>query len=166
MASRRRSGGRGGRKGYYWDGVQFPRTAIVSGGNAQILVDSPAQEFMPATVVRIRGHMVYTPSSDAVNEVFSKIAYVEVNDAGNITGDMAGIDTSEEDIAVRQLWTHVYGQAAVTLSARRTSTVEVDVKVKIKLESSGKKKLILFIDTVTTGRTDVSGYLRVLLQHG
>ncbi len=174
MASRRRSGGRGGRRGYYWDGIQFPLTNVSSSSTALELVGPVAQEFMPATMVRIRGHLTFSNSgSDSATagaELAAKIAYVELNDAGVITGDLAAIDTHEEDIAVRQLWTYYSRFQAAGANADAGDIdrvrIEIDVKVKIRLEASGKKSLWLFTDASPTNRMQVAGYLRCLLAHG
>ena len=160
-------------RGRYWDGLQWSTTGISTTTSAFVLVDSTAQEFMPATVVRIRGQVTVghwgTSSTSAKGTCVMKIMYVEVNDAGTMTGDHSGIDTHEEDIAIRQLWAY-----QVTLNQTETATVaegpfvnvEVDVKSKIKLEPSGKKLLVLLIDADATNHIVVSGYVRALLLHG
>ncbi len=174
MGSRRRSGGRGGRKGFYWDGLQWPLTNVGTGGAALVLVDTTAQEFMPATLVTIRGFMSMscsdTDAATAGVTVGAKIMYVEVNDAQTMTGDHAALDTHEEDIAQRQLWTyHNRLQAAgANLDAGDIHTVEIEinVKVKIKLEPHGKKLVVLLLDASSNSRLQSVGYLRAGLVHG
>ncbi len=154
---------------YYWDGLQLPLTNLPT-SPAQvvgILVDATAQEFMPSTLMRIRGHVNIVPTSTNADAGMLKIMYVETDDAGAMTGDHQAIDTHEEDIAVRQIWTYPFrslGNGAT--NGQQVVTVEVDVKVKIKFEPSGKKKLVLLAQTGTTGRISIQAYLRCLLKHG
>lgn len=159
-----RRGNRGAkRRGYYWDGIQLPRTAVTTAGLVLVLVDTTAQEFMPATLVRVRGELTFTPSADTINECRAKMLYVEVNDAQTMTGDHSAIDTHEEDIAMRQLWS---GQHAQPASANRTVThIPIDVKAKLKLQPSGKMLLVMLIEAATATRTDVLANLRCLLMH-
>ena len=170
--SGRRHGSRGSRprRGYYWDGLQFGSTAITTSGASFELINPTAQEFMPGTLVRIRGNLtLQNAGSDKVNgnvSVGLKIMYLEVNDAGTITGDSAGIDTHEEDIARRQLWTHhaLLGSSGST-SNWATQFLPVDIKAKVKLESSGKMILALLADASQTNRAVIAGYLRCLIMH-
>ncbi len=168
----RRSRGRSSKRGYYWDGVQWPRTSINSGQTALVLIDSTAQEFMPATLVRVRGY-IHLDARGSVSEtepgdVMQKMMYVEINDAQAMTGDHSGIDTHEEDIAQRQIWTHAWGSGKVAAESVDTPQIqiEVDVKVKIKIEPHGKKLLLLLQDSSTSNLHGSTGYLRCLLQHG
>ncbi len=153
-----------GRRGTYWDGIQLPRTAVTTAGLVLVLVDTTAQEFMPSTLVRVRGQLSFTPSADTINEVRAKMLYVEVNDAQAMTGDHAAIDTHEEDIAARQLWAAQHAQPASAL--RAVNNIEIDVKAKLKLVPSGKMLLVLLIQATTATRTDVTANLRCLLMHG
>ncbi len=154
------------RTGYYWDGLQFTKTTILSTGNAFVLVDATALEFMPSTLTRIRGQLALGAISTASNTVQLKILEAEVNDAGTMTGDHAGIDTHEEDIAVRQLWTGTFMQQTVaTDDGFASADIDIDVRVKLKLKASGKKLLLLLADATTSTRTEMAGYLRCLLQH-
>lgn len=173
MSSRQRSGGRA-RRGFYWDGLQWPLTNVSQTGAALVLVDTSAQEFMPATLVTIRGWIHFSNSdTDAATggvTVGGKIMYVEVNDAQSMTGDHAAIDTHEEDIAQRQLWTYHnrLATAGANLDAGDIHSVEVEVnvKVKIKLEPHGKKLLVLLLDATVASRMQTVGYLRCGLVHG
>ncbi len=164
-----RHGGRGRqapRRGYYWDGLQWPSTAIVTAGTAFELVGPTAQEFMPGTITRIRGFITMMQSSTTGGQLAHKIMYLEVNDAGAITGDHQAIDTDEEDIAMRQLWTHQMSSRAVATSdGQENLNVEVDVRVKVKLQASGKWILALIADATTASTYITSGYLRALIQH-
>ncbi len=164
--SRGRSGGRGGgRSGYYWDGLQFPLTNITASSVVFELVGPTAQEFMPATVVRIRGQLIYAHSADSPVQGHLKLMYVEVNDAGTMTGDHAAIDTHEEDIAARQLWTDSFVFRDETDGSQTTEKVIVDVKTKLKLSSGGKHILVLLAEADVTSRVSIAGYLRVLMLH-
>ncbi len=125
---------------------------------------------MPGTLVRIRGNLVIANTgSDRTNgatDVGLKIMYVEVNDAGTISGDHAGIDSEEEDIANRQLWammTRVMKATADDNSPR--VEVEVDVRAKVKLVASGKWILALLADATTANRAQMTGQLRCLIMH-
>jgi len=174
MTGRRTSRGKS-RRTYYWDGLQWPSTAVPSGQVVLFLVDPTAQEFMPATLVRIRGHASFAHhgslADSAASRLVAKIMYVELDDAGTMTGDHAGIDTHEEDIAIRQLWTYstILGgnNAAAGAEFRGPEiTIEIDVKVKIRFEPSGKKALVMLIDSDATNHWNTAGYLRCLLLHG
>ena len=177
MTRRRHGRGRQApRRGYYWDGLQWPATAVPAGPaqTALVLVDSTAQEFMPATLVRIRGNMWVQNSgsaSDAGPSVINaKLMYVEVTDAQTMSGDHQAIDTHEEDIAIRQLWAHTWRGAATVAGAEDEAVVidaEVDVKAKLKLHASGKALLLMLLETSSAANFWVTGgYLRCLLQHG
>ena len=164
---RRRRGGGGKKRGYYWDGLQFPATTVPSTGASFELIGPTTQEFMPGTLVRIRGHLTLMSTDVSSTEVGMKIMYLEVNDAGTITGDAAGIDTHEEDIARRQLWTYYTTLRGATAGQPDdVARIEVDVKSKLKLEASGKMILALLADATTSSRASVSGYLRCLVMHG
>ncbi len=161
------------RRGYYWDGLQVGSTNIGSSGTVFELVNPVAQEFMPATLVRVRGYLqIANSGTDAANggvQAAAKLMYIEVNDAGTITGDHQAIDTDEEDIAARQLWTW-QGQlqergAAADASDTDTVRIEVDVRVKLKLVASGKKILALLMDASSANRAVANMYLRCLLMH-
>ena len=165
-----RSRGRGGRKsgpkaGYYWDGLQWPATALTTAPSLFELIGPTAQEFMPGTLVSIRGFIALRGShASSMGDVIHKIMYVEVNDAGTMTGDHAGIDTHEEDIAQRQLWTH-HAVVGHLDASPEVITIEVEVKVKLKLEPHGKKILVLLADVVTNSTVTSSGYLRCLVRY-
>ncbi len=160
------------KRGYYWDGIQFVSTGIATAGAVFVLVDTVAQEFMPATCVRIRGHVTVghwgSASMTAKGQVFMKIMYVEVNDAQAMTGDHSGQDSHEEDIAQRQLWTYseLFPEAIGEVGQGLSSQIEIDVKSKIRLEPHGKKLLVLIVDAVAVNHIVISGYVRALLQHG
>ena len=171
MAGRRGGRGRSSpRRGYYWDGIQWPNTAIVTTGVVFELIGPTAQEFMPGTLVRVRGHISLLNSG--ANKAASgisyglKMMYVEVNDAGTMTGDHQAIDTHEEDIANRQLWTH-HGRLSVTDASANDASIdiEVDVKAKLKLRASGKWILALLMDTNADSKLESTGYLRALIMH-
>lgn len=166
MANQRRK-----RPSYYWDGIQFPLIPISTTGIALILVDSTALEFMPRTLVRICGNLtIINNDSDSGTgsvDVGLKIVGMQVTDAGTTGEDINAIDTHEEDIARRQLWTHY-----VTLGDDATGSggssdnvkIEVDVRVKLKLSASGKMLLALFGQSSIVDRANISGYLRCLLR--
>ena len=158
------------RRGYYWDGLQFANTDIGTTTVVFELIGPTAQEFMPGTLVRTRGHLtVINGGSDSTNgptTVAMKLMYLEVNDAGTITGDHAAIDTHEEDIAMRQLWTHHHrlGQS-VAAGPEEGLSIEVDVRAKVKLVASGKWILALLAQANNANRSQLSGYLRSLIMH-
>ena len=117
--------------------------------------------------MRIRGWINLAADAVSGNSVGLKLLYAETNDAGTMTGDHSGIDTQEEDVAVRQLWTAYYVQQTVaSTDALRVQTYEVDIKAKLKLEASSKKQLVLLMTAASANRTESSGYLRCLLLHG
>lgn len=109
-------------------------------------------------------------ASDVQNTTLGlKMMYVELDDAGAMSGDHTAIDTHEEDIAARQLWTYHTSFPATVAGAETEGpvvTVEVDVKVKIKIFPSGKHALLLLADASATNSVQMAGYLRALLLHG
>ncbi len=158
----------------YTDGLQWPLTNVPSTGVVLVLVDTTAQEFMPATLQRIVGYVdIANSGSDAAtagSDAAFKIMYVEVNDAQTMSGDHAGIDTHEEDIAQRQLWTfngrfHTMGANADAGDIDRLR-IPIDMRGKLKLEPHGKKLLVLIGDATASNRIQVTGYLRCFLKHG
>ncbi len=162
------------RRSIYWDGLQFPLTNIAAGATVFVLVDTVAQEFMPATVQRIIGNIQLSNSgSDAATAgvgVGLKIMYVEVNDAQTMSGDHRGIDTNEEDIAQRQLWAwHGRLQSAgANLDAGDIESLhfQIDMHGKLKLEPHGKKLLVLIAHATAVNRAQISGNLRIPIAHG
>lgn len=169
MSGRGRSRSRqsGKRPTYYWDGLQWPSTAITTGQTIFELVAPTAQEFMPATLERIRG-VVCLRGIHATSEalVGQKIGYYEIDDAGNITGDVSAIDTHEEDIALRQIWSQHTLLSAEDQPGPGVVNIEVDVRVKVKFSASGKMILALLQEAAATSTAVSAGYLRCLLRHG
>ena len=121
---------------------------------------------MPATLMSVRGWMTYIQTADTAVHFASKMMLVEYDDAGAMPMDHEAIDTDEEDIARRQLWTY-YGyfnpRAATT---REQITIEVNVKIKIRIPSAGKHALVVVSDAEVTNRVFIAGYLRGLLLMG
>ncbi len=164
MATRRR---RQATRGTYWDGIQFPATSLTTSGSIFVLVDTTAQEFMPATVKRIRGHLgLRSFHATTQVRVGLKIMYVEVNDAQTMTGDHSAFDTHEEDIAIRQMYTKTFQMPPLDELGDNIFNFEVDVKSQLKLEPSGKKLLVLLAEADFNSAVNMDGYLRVLLHHG
>ena len=163
MARRKRGGG--GKRGFYWDGIQVPLTALTATDSVVVIVDATAQEFMPATLMRIRGDLTFMPTTDTSNVCRWKIMYVEINNAGTMTGDHNAFDTHEEDIAQRQLHAGQFVQS--TSTGREPGHFEIDVKAKLKLDSASKKLLVMIINGLNaTTRTSFACNLRALLLHG
>ncbi len=164
--SRRRSGGRGGRaNAYYWDGLQWPSTAVDTAVVAFELIGATAQEFMPGTLERIRGNIsIRGIHATTTAIVRAKIMYVETDDAGAMTGDHAPIDTHEEDIAVRQLWTWSGFVGALDEAGGNLIQLPIDIKAKVKLEPSGKRKLLLLMENTSASSALSLGYLRCLIR--
>ncbi len=149
---------------YYWDGIQWPQTAIDTTASFA-LTSQTSQEFMPGTIERIRGWIsfrgVHATTTGLIN---AKLMYLEVNDATAITGDAAAIDTHEEDIATRQLWT--FASFIGALDEDNLITLPVDIKAKLRLDSAGKKGLFLLMQTTVTATVVTMGYLRALVRMG
>ena len=155
-------GRRGKRRRYYWDGLQFPATNVPVANNVHVLVGTTAQEFMPGTVVRVRGSLCLMSTDSSATEVGMKLMYVEFNDAQTMSGDHLPIDTHEEDIAARQLWTYyttIRGSTAGQPDDIRQ--IDLDVRSKVRLVPSGKMSLVLLSSATTTSRASISGYVRV-----
>ncbi len=147
--------------------MQWPQTALSATDIVLVLVDTTAQEFMPATLMRIRGNVTLRSFHATQNtRITMKILYVEVNDAQSMTGDHSSLDTHEEDIAIRQLWTYSTVMPALDELGGLIKDVEIDVKAKLKLDPSGKKLLVLLARADSGSQALLSGYLRCLLHHG
>lgn len=151
----------------YWDGLQWAATSIDTTVVSFVLIDTTAQEFMPATLIRIRGNLGVR-SFHATSQVAMtlKIMYVEVNDAQSMTGDHAPIDTHEEDIAQRQLYATTFQMPPLDEPGNNIRNWEIDVKAKLKLEPHGKKLLVLLAQCDGATSANLNGYLRCLLLHG
>ncbi len=167
MTSRRRQSGPRPKPRYYWDGIQWPSTTITTGQTIFELVSPTAQEFMPATLERIRG-VICLRGIHATSEatVGQKIGYYEIDDAGNITGDVSAIDTHEEDIALRQIWSQHTLLGAEDQPGPGIINIEVDVRAKVKFSASGKMILALIQEVAAASTAVSAGYLRCLMRHG
>ncbi len=168
--------GRGSRRApvrYTLGGVQWPTTDISTLGVALVVVSElHVERHGQLTVERIRGNVhIFNSDTDATGggvQVAAKILLVELDDAGAVTGDHSGIDTHEEDIAVRHLWMqNVRCSANAVADEFRDGgyNLEVDVKVRIKI-SSPKQALLLFMASNVSNRGQSCGYLRSLLRVG
>ncbi len=172
MTRRRTSRGSGKTQRRYWDGLQFPSTAIPTTRLILVLVDAVASEFMDRTVVSVRGFLNYhatgSDSDNGIVRVASKLVGARFIDAGTIAEDVQPIDTHEEDIATRQLWTHSCVLAGSPAGAEFRASgagilnLEINVKVKIRMTPDGKMRLVLIIEADVPNRALVAGYLRVL----
>ena len=174
MAGRRsgRSGGGGSRRRFAWDGIQVGSTGVAQAGAALVLVDGTTVENRPGTVTRIVGDITLgnwgTAAEAAKVAYFCKILVVELNDAGAMSGDHAGLDTNEEDVGARQLWT-----AAGLLPESATDVGEnegyvnlhIDVKGQQKIPPGGKHALVMLIDADGDNRLVIAAYVRVLMRY-
>lgn len=171
MTRRRTSHGGSRRKklAYYWDGVQFPPTLVTTARLFSVLVDRVDSEDRGRVLQTIRGYLTYqnggTDAQNGAVRVVSKIMMFNLNDAGAVTDDTGAIDTQEEDIALRQLWTYstvlpgALGLPADSLPV----TIEIEVKVKIVIPPNGKVNVALMTAADVTNRCLLSGYLRALV---
>lgn len=151
-------------KRYYWDGLQWPSTAIDTAVVAFELIGSTAQEFMPGTLERIRGNIsIRGIHATTTAIVTAKLMYVEMNDAQSMSGDHAPIDTHEEDIAIRQLWTWTGFVGALDEAGGNLVQIPIDVRAKVRLESAGKKSLLLLMQNTSASSALCLGYLRALV---
>ena len=154
-----------GKKTYYWDGIQVPLTSLSSSAVVEV-VGTGSTEFKPSTLVRIRGHICFVSTATSGTTVAAKILYVELNDAGAMTGDHAAIDTHEEDIAARQLWTYYRPLRGATAGQPDdVAFAEVDVKAKLRLESHGKKSVVLLLEGSSGANASFTVNLRALLMN-
>ena len=167
MSVRRRSRGRA-KPTYKWSGLQWENIAVSANGVALILVGGvEIERYGKCTVQAIRGGMTFhNTDSDAaggVVRVGAKIGVYNVNDAGTLTDDVAGLDTHEEDISKRQLWTYTdfFRASATNLTVERR--VEVYVKAGIIL-GDAKSELMLVANSSVVNRVRVTGYLRALIR--
>jgi len=169
MTRRRTGRGSGAKKRTqtYWAGIQFPTTAITTGRLINVLVDKTVGEFMSRTIVSVRGWITYANhGSDSVNgpvRVASKLGLVDANDAGTLN-EFQPLDTDQEDIARRQLWTYstIIPQTELNAGEGRVIQVEINVKVKIKLPPTGKALFVMVHSADITNRAVIAGYLRAL----
>ena len=169
---RGRSGGGGSRRRFHWDGLQIGSTGVAQAGAALVLVDGKTVEDRPGTVTRIVGDITlgnWGTAAEAAKVVYyCKILMVELNDAGSMSGDHAGLDTHEEDIGARQLWT-----AAGLLPESATDVGEnegyvnlhIDVKGQQRMPPGGKHALVLLIDADGDNRLVIAAYVRVLMRY-
>jgi len=172
--ARRTAGTRSRKKpSYRWDGLQWPSTGVpVSPSQTLlILIDETTIQDRGGTLERIRGHITVGNWGGAAEagkvQWAAKILLVEMNDAGAMTGDHRAIDTDQDDIAVRQLWTYnVLLPASATDTAENEGfvVVEVDVKIRIRLPPSGKSALIFLSSADVVNRAVIAGYLRCLIR--
>jgi len=165
MTGRRISRGRK-KTHYYWDGLQWPETTLGSSRVILILVGTTATEFMGRTLVSVRGYLSFLSLATANPvRVASKLVLIELNDAGTITSDVFPIDTHEEDISWRQLWSYsnLLSEAPTAgNSILAGAQIEINVKVKIKLPNDGKHALALISQADVASSCSFAGYLRCL----
>ncbi len=154
---------------FKWSGLQVGSTDVPTTGVAFVLVGGvEIERYGKCTVMGVRGWMEFANSdSDAANGVVranAKLMKLQINDAGTLTGDDQAIDTNEEDIAKRQLWTYqsiLTKQLADGLTHRRVQSVEVRVKVVL---GHPKEELVMLCDSSASNRLQVNLYLRALLK--
>ncbi len=166
MARQRRSRGRSSarRRGYYWDGVQTVEVVVTAADSFFVLTDGIDAEHHPGTLVRVRGTVALRATTATSNAVFMKLMYLPIDDAGNVPGDDSAIDIHEEDIAARQLWTHVYMQGdAAGAGFQPAVNIDIDIKAKIRMWVSGKQELLLLVRGVNNARTNVIVNMRALI---
>ncbi len=165
----RRGGGRGRSKPTYkWTGLQWSPTDVGTAGVAFVLAGGvEVERYGKCTVERVRGFIrCANTDSDSLNGVARlglKMMALEINDAGTKTGDDSGLDTDEEDIAKRQLWTYYTVLEPEEDAYNDVVRIEIDVKVRIFLMHP-KQELMLLADCAVNDRLRVDGYLRVLLK--
>ena len=153
--------GRRRKRTYLWDGIQITNQAVLVTSSPNQIAGIAAKG-SPVTIVSIRGWLTWEAITSTGNALRAKILLVEMNDADAMTGDHAAFDSHEEDIAVRQLWTHEWIQSAINTVG--TETVAVHVKTKIKMSGSSKQALVLLQEGTSTNRTRISMYLRCLAE--
>ncbi len=170
MANQRRRGrSQRSKPVYKWSGLQVGVTDVGVTGVALVLVGGvEIERYGKATVVAVRGHMQFLNNdSDAAagNVVFgAKLMKLEINDAGTLTGDDQGIDTNEEDIAKRQLWTG-HGVLPKRLADGRVEHINFILNVGVFVVlAHPKEELIMLLDASIANRLQVASYIRVLLR--
>ncbi len=179
MTARRTSRGSGrGRAAakYFWDGIQWPATAAPAtpGLDLHALGAQVQLHDGPATLQRIRGvvwnHHAGSVADTSASVLAQKIMYVELNDAGAMTGDWQGHDTDAEDVTRRQLWTRMTRGQVAAAGAETTNVVvhiDIDIKVKIRIETSAKGMLVLLTESDAAANHWLhGGYLRALYRVG
>ena len=166
---RRRSRATKSKPTYKWSGLQAGSTDVSTSGTAFVLVGgTEVEQYGKCTVVSVRGTLeVANSDSDAANGVVKygiKLMKLNINDAGTITDDAFGIDSHEEDIAKRQLWTQhgvLTKQLADGATHRRQFILNVGVFVIL---ANPKEELIMLLDAGNADRLQANCYLRVLLK--
>ncbi len=157
--------GRRRRARYYWDGLQFPITAVTVAGDVFEIVGSVQSESKPGTLVRIRGSLCIVANDTTATDVAFKILEVELNDAQAMTGDHIAIDTHEEDIAAPLLWSYYTSLRGATAGQPDdVRQIDIDVKSKRRINPSGKSSIVLLASATTAGRASCSGFLRCCIQ--
>jgi len=157
---------------YIWTGLQVNApTVITTGGVANVIVSEQTVENLGAvTLERIVGELRLTnDGSDAANggvSAMGKILVAEVNDAGAMTGDHAGFDTGEDDIAKRHLWSGAtFLSDRLAASPMQTKDWQIDVHGRVRLQDQ-KVIIVLLLDVSVTNRARFVLYVRCLLRVG
>ncbi len=162
--ARRRRGAVARRGSYVWHGVNVSEVSVTSAETFFVLVGAAHQEKEPGTLVRIRGHVALRGNVATSNTVLFKIQYVEINDAGAVTGDASANDNDEEDIAQRILWSYVYTQpSAADAGDQPAVTIELDIKAKLKLFVGGKHELLMMMTGINNARSIAAVNVRALV---
>ncbi len=167
--SRSRGRSRPSKPTYKWSGLQVGSTDVPITGVAFVLVGgTEIERYGKCTVVAVRGFVeVANGDTDSANGVVRfglKLMKLPIDDAGLLTGDDQGLDSDEEDIAKRQLWSW-HGLLDKRLADGNTQrrVQEVYVKVGVIL-GHPKEELILLLDASVGNRLQANCGLRVLLK--
>ncbi len=170
MAGRRSTAHRSRRAApvYKWTGLQAGNTAITTGGVAFVIVSGvEIERYGRCTLERIVGHLTFRMTdSDAgtgPSRVAVKVMKLAINDAATLTGDDQAIDTDEEDIAKRQLWSYFSTMEPETASYFDVRPIEIDIRVRVKLLHP-KEEVILLTDVSVNNRVLMDVNLRALLR--
>ena len=165
-----RSQGRGRqRPSYQWGGLQINSTTdIPATGVVLVLTDQGTIERHGAlTVERVRGTIqLSNDDTDSANggvTIASKMMVFEIDDAGNISGDHAALDTDLEDISARILWqdiVHLGAETATDFQATERFW-EIDMKARQRM-SAPKQVLGILLDASVSNRARFICNLRVL----
>lgn len=167
MGKRRGRGRSGTQRQTVWRGVQFENIAVPAATDTFLVIvqQSDVEKYGKVTVVNIKGGMTFhNTDSDAaggVVRVGAKILKWRVDDAANITDDVSGRDTDQEDIEQRQLWTYMDFFRASSANLVVNRRVEISLKAMIVLGAE-KEELGIVMTSSVVNRIRVTGYVRAL----
>lgn len=150
----------------HWYGIQSVTTTLPVTASKAVFVMIPATraEHGPLTCVAIRGTVsLWNVSTGTRYTAAAKIAKYELEDGGAIAQDIFPLDTHEEDIARRQIWTTMLRMQHqnTAIPGGNEHTINININVKIIIGSSGKEELGLFLQQSHASDTNIQALVNL-----